>query len=161
MTFVCGSFADMTSSTTLFRLKNILSTCSAPLEVLISVLYWSIRSIDKHLVQPPWAELGLWADIGFHLVPSALLAIDFLLFSPPWSFSFLKALSLSSCIAVPYLAWVEQCYRHNGFYPYPLFDQVSTPIRLGLFVMSAVLMAGSTMALQWLYQRVNGTKARR
>lgn len=68
----------MTLSRRLFLIKNLLSVCSAPMEVLISVLYWSIRivsrqsiscsmptthfdQIDKRLVIPDWVVLPLHA----------------------------------------------------------------------------------------------------
>jgi hypothetical protein len=39
--FVFGLLADITLSSKLFLIKNSLSLCSAPLEVLISILYVS------------------------------------------------------------------------------------------------------------------------
>ena len=43
-----------------------------------------------------------------------------------------------------------------GRYPYPIFDQVPFEGRVGLFVLSAVVMALSTATLKHLYGRVNG-----
>ncbi len=51
---------------------------------------------------------------------------------------------------------MEQCYKHNGFYPYPLFSALDTPQRIVLFIAAAATMTGSTAMLQWLYGRVNG-----
>lgn len=48
--FAFGLLADLTSgslSSNLFATKNTLSLCSAPLEVLISILYWGISAIDR------------------------------------------------------------------------------------------------------------------
>lgn len=56
LTFFAASLADISSSSALFRLKNALSVASAPLEVLISLLYWGIRAIDTSLVLPPDIE---------------------------------------------------------------------------------------------------------
>ncbi|MCJ1322739.1 hypothetical protein MMC15_008089 [Xylographa vitiligo] len=47
MTFVFGSLADITASRRLFAVKNALSVCSAPLEILISLLYWGIRAVGR------------------------------------------------------------------------------------------------------------------
>jgi FAR-17a/AIG1-like protein len=44
----------------------------------------------------------------------------------------------------------------NRRYPYPIFELLSTPGRIGLFSLSATLMALNTMTLKWLYGRVNG-----
>jgi hypothetical protein len=113
-TFIFGFLADLTLSPKLFLIKNTLSLCSAPLEVLISILYWGISAIDKTLVVPPDIHIAPLADIGFHAAPSILLVIDLLFLSPPWTINALPAMGLSSGIAVCYWAWVEQCYKHNG-----------------------------------------------
>ena len=41
-------------------------------------------------------------------------------------------------------------------YPYPIFEALPTPGRIGLFSLSAAVMALSTITLKWLYGRVNG-----
>lgn len=45
VTFAVALLADITLSRRLFLIKNILSVCSAPMEVLISVLYWGLRLV--------------------------------------------------------------------------------------------------------------------
>lgn len=133
--------------------------CTTPLEVLISVLYWGLRIIDKSLVIPDWAQLPLTADLGFHAIPSIVLVADLLLLSPPWAISGPQAMGLSTTLAFGYWFWIEQCFSHNGFYPYPIFDMVGTMGRVGLFTMSAAVMTGSTVALRWLYATVNGSES--
>lgn len=114
LTFVFGLLSDITLSSKLFLIKNSLSLCSAPLEVLISVLYWGISAIDKKLLVPPEIYISPWADVGFHAMPAILLTIDLLFLSPPWTINALPAMGLSSTLAVAYWAWVEQCYKYNG-----------------------------------------------
>ena len=46
LTFACGLLADVTLSQRLFLAKNLLSVCSCPMEVLISVLYWGLRMVS-------------------------------------------------------------------------------------------------------------------
>ncbi|RDL40027.1 uncharacterized protein BP5553_00006 [Venustampulla echinocandica] len=157
-TFICAFLADITLSPKLFLIKNVLSLCSAPLAVLISLLYGVICAIDKELVVPPEIDLAPIADIGFHAMPAILLVIDLLFLSPPWTIAVLPAIGLSSVLAVSYWAWVEQCYKYNGFYPYPLFEQLDTTQRSILFTMAALAMAATTSVLKWLYSRVNGTQ---
>ena len=65
-------------------------------------------------------------------------------------------MALSSSIAFGYWFWVEQCYRHNGFYPYPIFEKVDLMGRIGLFALSAVVMTGSTVLLKRLHSVLNG-----
>jgi hypothetical protein len=113
-TFIFGLLADITLSPKLFLIKNTLSLCSAPLEVVISVLYWGISAIDKQLLVPPELHISHWADVGFHAMPSILLTVDLLFLSPPWTIRALPVMGLSSVIAVSYWAWVEQCYKYNG-----------------------------------------------
>lgn len=115
-TFAVAFAADLALSRTLFEAKNFLAVCVAPLEVLISVLYWSLRTLDRDLIYPPEMELGLplLPDIGFHLAPALFLAADLLLLSPPWTVRLEEAMILSLCIAFCYWAWVEYCFSYNG-----------------------------------------------
>lgn len=157
LTFIFGLLADLTLSTRLFLAKNAFSVASAPLEVLITLLYWGLRSIDPALVLPDWApRLAFGTDLSFHLAPAALLLVDLLFFSPPYTIAALPSIGLSSLIAVGYWFWVEACYAHNGFYPYPIFAQAGMSGRIGLFTMSAVTMVLATTLLKWVYGVVNG-----
>lgn len=156
LTFLCGFLADIFDLPFLFRIKNVLSICSAPLECLISTLYWGLRVVDPALVVPKELELPLPVDLSFHLAPAAFLLVDLLFFSPPWTISFVPALGLSTVIAFAYWFWIELCFSHNGFYPYPLFAMLDNTQRAGLFAVSAVMMAGSTAAIRQVYRAVNG-----
>ncbi|KAL9597400.1 MAG: hypothetical protein Q9219_005153 [cf. Caloplaca sp. 3 TL-2023] len=159
--FFFGSLADVTSSYRLMRYKNAFSLVATPLEVLISILYGSLVSVDKELVIPKEFQLGLLPDIGFHAVPALVLTVDYLLLSPPWKITFRQSVILSIAFAVAYWLWVEQCYRHNGWYPYPIFEALNTPQRMILFCMSGFLMAGSTEALKLLYGIINGVDGKK
>ncbi|KAL3435557.1 FAR-17a/AIG1-like protein [Aspergillus tetrazonus] len=156
VTFAVGLLADITLSARLFLVKNLLSVCSAPMEVLISILYWGLRLIDERLVIPDWAVIPMHADISFHAIPSIVFLIDLLFLSPPWTITIGPALGLSSAIALGYWFWIERCFQHNGWYPYPIFEQLPFEGRVGLFALSAVVMALSTATLKWLHGRVNG-----
>jgi hypothetical protein len=157
---------------------------SAPIECLITILYWGLRAvslrstsqttslghplttltqkIDTSLVLPPWAPILLLRDdLSFHFMPAFALTLDLLFFSPPYTIAVLPALGLSACIAFGYWFWIEQCFTYNQFYPYPIFDVLSTGGRVGLFAASAGLMALATGALVLLYGVVNGKEARR
>ena len=155
-TFILGLFADTSLSPRLFAAKNVFSMCSAPMEVLVSLLYWGLRAIDPTLVVPKELELPLLADLGFHTAPSILLLVDLLFFSPPWTITIVPAIALSTVIALAYWFWIELCYSYNGFYPYPLFAVLDNTQRMALFGGSAVVMAGVTVVLKWVYGRVNG-----
>lgn len=110
---VLGFLADLTSNGTLFKAKNIVSVCSAPLEVLISILYWGIGLIDKRLLFPEELALPFLPDFGFHAMPAIMLSLDLLFFSPPWTIKFQGAVALSTFLAFAYWAWIEFCFSHN------------------------------------------------
>jgi hypothetical protein len=114
LSFVFGALADLTLIPIFFDIKNVLSVCSAPLEVLISTLYWGIRMIDPNLLFPPELRLPFLPDFGFHAAPALLLAVDLLLFSPPWAVKAQGAMGLSTAIAFLYWGWVEWCFSYNG-----------------------------------------------
>ncbi|KAI1845618.1 hypothetical protein JX266_008229 [Neoarthrinium moseri] len=156
VTFTVGLAADVLGSPRLFALKNALAVVAAPLECLITALYWGLCAVDKGLVFPPEFQLALLPDVGFHAAPGLLLAADLLLFSPPWTIRAYPAMGVSMVFAFGYWFWVEYCYSKNGWYPYPIFDILSTWQRVLLFTFSAALMTGSTMALKWVYGKVNG-----
>ncbi|PGH10663.1 hypothetical protein AJ79_05377 [Helicocarpus griseus UAMH5409] len=156
LTSLVGLAADLFLSRRLFAVKNMFLVCSAPMEVLISILYWGLRIIDTKLVMPDWVEMSTEADIGFHAIPAMVLTIDLLYLSPPWSIGALPSMGLASAIAFGYWFWVETCYQYNGWYPYPIFEKLSTGWRVVLFLFSAVLMAVNTVLLKYLYGRMNG-----
>jgi hypothetical protein len=113
-TFIFGLLADITLSHQLFAIKNTLSVSTAPLEVLITILYWGISAIDRELVIPPEINLNPWADVSFHFMPSLLLVWDLLALSPPYTIKNLPAVASSTILAFTYWGWVEHCYSHNG-----------------------------------------------
>ncbi|KAL8932050.1 MAG: hypothetical protein Q9211_006558 [Gyalolechia sp. 1 TL-2023] len=152
--FFLGSLADVTSSYRLAHYKNAVSVVATPLEVIISILYVGLVSVDKELV------IRL-PDISLHAVPSILLTIDYLILSPPWTISSSQSLTWSTALAFTYWIWVEQCYRNNGWYPYPVFDALTTPWRVVLFAFSGLLMAGSTASLNFVYGALNGVDRKR
>ena len=114
-TFVIGLVSDLTLNARLFAIKNVLSVCSAPLEVLVSILYWSLCAIDRELVVPPDHELPFLPDLGFHAMPAIMLALDLLLLSPPWTIKAYGAMIISMSLAFLYWGWVELCFSHNNW----------------------------------------------
>jgi hypothetical protein len=113
--------------------------------------------MNRDLPLPPFIY-----DLGFHLVPAVVLSIDALLLSPPWPSSPMNqqapviTLILSTVIAFAYWFWIELCYSHNGFYPYPIFEILTTNQRIGLFAVSGVIMWVVGGGLRVAYAKVNG-----
>ena len=65
-------------------------------------------------------------------------------------------LILSTIVAFTYWIWIEICFSQNGFYPYPLFALLTTNQRIGLFVVSGVIMWIVGGLLRAAYARING-----
>ncbi|CAN9104116.1 hypothetical protein CC77DRAFT_1020109 [Alternaria alternata] len=181
VTFIFGLIADLTStalskspslnsdppavalSEHLFRFKNYLALVAAPIEVTISVLYWTLKAIDGKLLVPPDLPLPpAIYDLGFHLVPAVVLTLDYVLLSPPWPTTPMNesapmiTLALSTVVAFTYWIWIEICFSQNGFYPYPIFAILTTNQRIGLFVVSGVIMWVVGGLLRVLYAKING-----
>lgn len=161
--FTLGLLADITSNSTLFMLKNYIALVAAPIEIVISILYWGLRAIDTSLVVPPHLPLPpLIYDLTFHFFPALVLTLDTTLLSPPWPSSPMNPnaplimLVTSTAIAFSYWWWIELCFAHNGFYPYPLFELLTTTQRVGLFAMSGATMWVVGGGLRALYAWVNG-----
>ncbi|RGP62379.1 integral membrane [Fusarium longipes] len=156
LAFVAGAVADLTLSRTLFQIKNYIAVLAAPVEVTISILYWGIKFIDPGLLMPTEFYIHIVPDIGFHLAPAVFLTLDLLLFSPPWTIPVYGIMALSTAFTFAYWTWVELCYSHNGWYPYPLFELLSTSQRIAFFTLAAALVTVSSSGLKWLYGRING-----
>lgn len=161
--FTFGLLADITSSSNLFTLKNYIALIAAPIEIVISLLYWGIRAVDDALIVPPNLPIPPFLyDLGFHLVPAVVLTLDAILLSPPWPTipanpqAPMIMLIASTGIAFAYWWWIELCFSYNGFYPYPLFGILTTFQRVGLFALSGATMWVVGSALRALYAWVNG-----
>jgi hypothetical protein len=97
------------------RAKNATSVLATPLEVLIAVLYWSIRMHDPALLMPEDLVIDPLPDLGFHLVPAVLLVLDFLLLSRGATITTRGMMLLSTVLAVAYWCWIELCFYQNGW----------------------------------------------
>lgn len=114
-TFSLALLADVTLSRRLFFWKNIISATSTPMEVLISVLYWTIQTIDPSLlIQEFLPRIPLGVDWAFHALPAIFLTVDLLLLSPPWTIGAMPSMGLSTGIAVIYWFWTERNAELNG-----------------------------------------------
>lgn len=133
------------------------------MEIVISILYWGLRLIDTSLVVPPDLPLPPFIyDMTFHLFPAVVLALDAILLSPPWPSSPMNphapliSLVVSTAVAFLYWFWIEVCYSRNGFYPYPIFEMLTTYQRIGLFAVSGSIMWVAGGVLRAVYAYVNG-----
>jgi hypothetical protein len=128
------------------------------IEALITILYWSIHFYDRTLLVDPAIapQLPLVNDMGFHLFPTLFLMFDTLFFSPPWETHALAALMYFSVFAGGYWIWIEHCFTHNNFYPYPLMGLLNRQQRALLFGFATLLCWTSFLTVRGLYSKVNG-----
>ncbi|KAH7233093.1 FAR-17a/AIG1-like protein [Fusarium tricinctum] len=157
VTFSLGLAADLTLKDVFSRAKNATSVLATPLEVLIAVLYWSIRMHDPALLMPEDLVIDPLPDLGFHLVPAVLLVLDFLLLSRGATITTRGMMLLSTVLAVVYWCWIELCFYQNGWYPYPMMDKFSATQRVTIFVASAGLLTLSSSALQWIHGKIHSS----
>ncbi|KAI1061353.1 hypothetical protein LB507_011227 [Fusarium sp. FIESC RH6] len=155
VTFSLGLIADLTLSNVLSEAKDTIAVLATPLEVLIAVLYWSIRMHDPALLMPEDLVIDPLPDLGFHLVPAVLLVLDLLLWSPRATISTRSMMSLSTILAAVYWCWIELCFYKNGWYPYPMMDQFTATQRVVIFVASAGLLTASSSGLQWVHGKIH------
>ena len=116
LTFVLALLADLTLSPALFAAKNAVALIAAPVETVVSILYWSLQFYDPALLAPDGFELDLHIDLGFHMAPTVFLIVDLLLLSPPWTIPTYGMMGISTAAAFGYWYWVEQCFAHNGWF---------------------------------------------
>ncbi|KAF0634913.1 hypothetical protein FPSE5266_09336 [Fusarium pseudograminearum] len=161
VTFSLGLIADLAPADILFKAKDAVAVLATPLEVLIAVLYWSIRMHDPSLLMPEDLIIDPLPDLGFHLVPAVLLALDLVLWSPRATITTRSMMSLSTVLAVVYWCWIELCFYKNGWYPYPMMDQFSAIQRVVIFIASAGLLTASSSALQYVHGKVYSPKTRK
>lgn len=115
VTFSLGLVADLVPANTLSKAKDAVAVLATPLEVLIAVLYWSIRMHNPSLLMPEDLVIDPLPDLGFHLVPAVLLALDLVLWSPRATITTRNMMSLSTVLAVVYWCWIEFCFYKNGW----------------------------------------------
>ncbi|RFU73835.1 far-17a aig1 [Trichoderma arundinaceum] len=157
ISFALAALADITSSLTLFKIKNALSVLGAPLEVTVTILYWTIVVMGRNLIVAAGYKLPLLLNLGFHLAPAIFQSLDYILFSPPWTISTSGVAALSAAFAFGYRCWVNHCYSKNGWYPYPLLEVLNKPQRFLLHSSTAALIFASSHVLKWAYTKANGS----
>ncbi|KAK0766654.1 hypothetical protein N5P37_000380 [Trichoderma harzianum] len=143
ISFALGALADITSSSTIFKIKNTLSVLGAPLEVTVTILYWGIVAMGRSLIVQAGFKLPLLLNLGFHLAPAIFQSLDYILFSPPWTLSTSGLAALSAAFAYGY--------------PYPLLEVLNTPQQLLLHSLTGMLVFASSCILNRAYTKANGS----
>ncbi|CAO1635493.1 unnamed protein product [Parajaminaea phylloscopi] len=162
VTLLLGMTRAVSPSLPLTReLKTVATAITMPIEVIVSLLYWTVLAIDPTLLIPSrevpdplnpgqfvteTVRLPLLTDLCMHAFPAILLSVDYLAFSAPLPLRRPNILSswpiwTSIISTISYCLWAEVCKAHNGQYPYPLLSVLSTTHRVTLYIGCALTMA--------------------
>ncbi|KAK9473319.1 FAR-17a/AIG1-like protein [Dipodascopsis tothii] len=146
--------------TAIWRVKNELLCYVAPLELLVSVVYWSVMLYDRNLMIPPGLDpsrmLSLWTDLSIHLVPTLFLVSDFLLYSPRPTTK--PLIHLGVCIALAQVYWtiLHRVHAITNSYPYPFLELASQMLRVVIFCAGAGMVSAFYLALRRAYVVLHG-----
>ncbi|KAI7906292.1 FAR-17a/AIG1-like protein-domain-containing protein [Cokeromyces recurvatus] len=111
-----------------------LTAIATPVEGLISILYWPIMLYDKEMLVPKDTifDLPLKLDLSLHLFPTIVCWIDFMGFNRGFKRSPIHIFSIYFFTFL-YYVWVNVCYEHNGYWPYPLLGLFKNNAQRGVF----------------------------
>jgi hypothetical protein len=117
-----GLLSTLTGSKILGKWKLFMTTLSTPLELLVTMVYWSIKSYDPMLLVNPAIQkrLPLFLDVSLHMLPAVFGLFDVLLFNPVWTVTISSVLKGYTMFAVGYWIWVHHTFSQNGYFPYPV-----------------------------------------
>lgn len=145
-------FSVLTGSrlSVLVAVKKRLNFIAAPAELLISMLYWSLRAVDPQLLIDPKIDalLPQWVDLSIHVYPAFVETVDVLFFTSRYRNSSVSAFTLFLAITALYWKWVHHTFSMNGFFPYPLLELLDQEKRAMLFVGATVILTLNFKALK-------------
>ncbi|EPX75191.1 uncharacterized protein SOCG_04436 [Schizosaccharomyces octosporus yFS286] len=150
LTMLVSLLADITNWRVFRKIKPVLLYIVCPLELIVTILYWSIVMYDRSLLIPKNrpVQLPLNFDLSVHLMPTVYSLIDYFFFSPPFSLSLKLSTLLYLAVAISYILWVEKCYEVNKFYAYPILA-ILQPLQKGmLYGIAWILSLLSYIALK-------------
>lgn len=156
---LAGLISRLTGSPLLKAVRDLLNVVAAPLEMLIALLYWTIKSIDPNLMIDPTLQnvLPAWIDRSIHVYPVVFQTLDVVVFTPQWKLGVPAAFTVYGVIAAVYWQWIQITYKHNGFYPYPFLSLMTPTQRYGFVAMATVLVTGAFILIKALQRAYRST----
>ncbi|KEI38834.1 uncharacterized protein L969DRAFT_50428 [Mixia osmundae IAM 14324] len=154
--FALALHRDFTDSRAAEINAQAFGAVAVPLETLISILYWGIKTAKPELMIPPIEALVLpiKLDLALHLMPVVLLWFDFLVFQPPFNKS-LRPDYIAGLGLLAYCTHIEIAAVKNGRLPYP-FLRLEAPFeRLAIYVASAGLFVVLFKLINGLHVQVD------
>lgn len=116
----------------LYTIKNYLSATCLSLNIVVSLVYWSLKIFLPDLILAKGESIPLLLDLKIHLMPLLLTSIDYFFFMDRWNISYLTGYAIISACATLYWFWLEYLIVGDASYPYP-FLNVEKNLRLVIF----------------------------
>ncbi|KAI7831104.1 FAR-17a/AIG1-like protein-domain-containing protein [Gamsiella multidivaricata] len=151
LTMVClslGAASDLLKMPTelagLLRIKNAILPVAVPAECAVAILYWYLTLTDVYNIYPDGIRyLPFWLDIQMHGLPFAYVFIEMFCFSETFKVRRVADFCALAAFAVFYMSWSSLCAYMDGYWPYPIFDNLACPwkcLRLMLIASSIGLV---------------------
>lgn len=127
LTFLSALLYDMTALQSLDRLTRVIRFIATPLELAITLSYWSVRLLSQLLHSDGRLlnrrEIPLTWDATFHLLPAVFLLLDYTIRPPRQDYVMDsgEAFAWFTFALAVYDQWLDACFRKNGTWPYPIF----------------------------------------
>lgn len=132
----------LTGLRTLNALQSWVLIVSAPLEVVVALLYWPLKYFNNDLVKDKRFGLVInpALDRQCHLYPAIFefLSATFLA-QRRWRTPAFVAVFVFLTTSGAYWAWFEYTFKKNAFYPYPLLSLLTTGQKAGLVLVATVV----------------------
>lgn len=153
---VLSLIADISGLRIAAALSNVFLLVSAPIELLITTIYWPIKFYDGSLLVDP--KLGLkiapWLDRQLHLYPAIYQTICAVFYPHRrWVYGNVGMLMLYTAFALGYYHWTSYLAEVNGFYPYPLLALLSGSGTFALYTGCIILSFSAAKLLVKLQRR--------
>lgn len=149
-------FSQLTRLRSLNALQSWVLMVTAPLEVVVAILYWPLKLYNNDLVKDPRFGLKIdpQLDRKCHLYPAILELLSATVFAQrKWRSGLVAPLALFIAIAGAYWSWAEHANSINGFYPYPLLGILE-------FHQKAILIGGAAFVAFLVFKVIQSVQKR-
>jgi hypothetical protein len=98
-------------------------------------------------------DLPVLLDVCLHLIPTIVCWVDFLYFNKGFKRAPAHILAIY-LFAMSYYVWINICFEHNGYWPYPLLAHFTDAQRGAFFIACAwgcSLLYKISKYLSWIW----------
>ncbi|KAI8603030.1 FAR-17a/AIG1-like protein-domain-containing protein [Dissophora ornata] len=149
LTMLClglGIVGDLLKQRDLIRLKNAILPVVVPAECVVTILYWYLTLSDVYNIYPDGNRyLPVWLDIQMHGLPFVYVFVEMFCYSETFQVRRVNDFFAVAAFTVLYMVWASFCAYMDGYWPYPIFDNLNCPWKqLRLMLISGAI----SLALQ-------------